>query len=87
MSIYKKYSFGHSLLLHFLLGPKAFQSSLARVSVDNQILAPLKNLLSGVPRMLRRQRFPTGENGKEEGSSSGLAEVSSSSFALKYIRL
>lgn len=44
----------------------ASQSSFASVSVDSQILAPLKNLLSGVPEMLRLHRLPTGEKGNEE---------------------
>lgn len=63
------------------------QSSFASVSVDNHILAPLKNLLNGVPKMLRLHRFPTGENGNEEERNSGVPRVSCGPVALKYILL
>ena len=63
------------------------QSSFASVSVDSHILAPLKNLLKGVPKMLRLHRFPTGENGKEEERNSGVSRVSCVPVALKYILL
>lgn len=55
--------------------------------MDSQILAPLKNLLKGVPKMLLLHRFPTGENGNEEERKSGAPEVSFKPFALKYILL
>lgn len=45
--------------------------SLARVSVESQILAPLRNLLRGVPKMPGRHRLPMGENGNEELRYSG----------------
>lgn len=64
-----------------------FQSSFASVSVDNHILAPLRNLLNGVPEMLRLQRLPTGEKGKEEERKSGVAEASCGPLARKYILL
>lgn len=47
--------------------------SLARVSVESQIFAPFRNLLMGVPWILLRHRFPTGEKGKEELRYSGTA--------------
>lgn len=62
--------------------------SLASVSVDSQILAPLRNLLRGVPRMLRRHRLPTGEKGNEElRYSGGAGDSFGDDPALKYILL
>ena len=52
--------------------------------MDSHILAPLRNLLSGVPEMLRLHRLPTGEKGKEDERKSGVPGASCGPPAQKY---
>lgn len=61
--------------------------SLSRASVESQTLAPLRNLLMGVPWIPLRHRFPTGVKGKEEERKSGVVGGSLGENAVKYILL
>ena len=77
----------HTLRIAALKPCNPHNVSLANVSVDSQIFAPLSNLLMGVPCTLRRHRLPTGEKGKEELRHSVPLEGSRGELALKYILL